>query len=247
MCRMVGAVFRDRFPTRSLVELRHISKVGRPLDPGDDPGHPDGWGMVSFRGGSPRYVGRSTMPAYVDASFDSAMSSLKEIDPPNIVIAHARKGSEGEISMENTHPLVSEGLVFAHNGTVKEFFPQTSHKPKGRTDSERILMLLADRYLEQGDLGSALRTLITKELPPYEYSAKIFLVSDGKKLYGYREYSDPKSDWYYMLKVARSEDSAVLFQEVSDESSVGGDVREVKNGELVTVDLGLNVEVGRLV
>jgi predicted glutamine amidotransferase len=175
------------------------------------------------------------------------MSSLKEIVPPNIVIAHARKGSEGEISMENTHPFISEGLVFAHNGTVREFSPKTNHKPKGRTDSERILMLLADKFVEHGDLGSALRTLITAELRTYEYSAKIFLVSDGKRLYGYREYSDPKSDWYYMLKVARSEDSVVLFQEVEDESSVGGDVREVKNGELVAVDLGLNVEANRLV
>jgi glutamine amidotransferase len=244
---MVGAVFRDRFPMQSLVELRHVSRVGRPLDPSDEPGHPDGWGLVSFREGSPRYVGRSSMPAYVDASFDSAVSSLKEIVPPNIVIAHARKGSEGGISMENTHPFISEGLAFAHNGTVREFSPKTNHKPKGRTDSERIFMLLADKFVEHGDLGSALRTLITAELRTYEYSAKIFLVSDGKRLYGYREYSDPKSDWYYMLKVARFEDSVVLFQEVEDESSVGGDVREVKNGELVTVDLGLNVEVNRLV
>jgi len=240
MCRMVGVVFQDEFPIQTLRDLQHIAEVGR-VPNEEKVGHKDGWGIASFMGGSPRLIGKSIRPIHMDPSFDSAILSIQSIFAPNVLVAHARAASRGTVSMENTHPFMTEDLVFAHNGTIHDFNPVTKRKPKGQTDSERLLMLLADRKDELGSLESALKTVITKDLRSYTFSATVLLVSDGKMLFGYREYTKPENEWYYKLKLAKFESSLVLFQEVVDESGCGGEASELKNGELVSIDLDLRV------
>ena len=238
MCRMVGVVFRDRFPRGTLTDLRHVSEIGKV--PGEkEPGHKDGWGIVSFRNGSPRYIGRSTRPAFIDPSFDSALEDIPELDSPNILIAHARAASAGGATLANTHPFVVGGIVLAHNGTIKNFDPATKLKPKGETDSERLLLVLTDRLEETGDLRSALKSLIRDDIRRHKFSAAILLVSDGKNLYGYRDYSDSRKASYYDLRIAKCEDYVSLFQE----TCLGYDARttRVKKGELVSVGLDLKI------
>jgi len=238
MCRMVGVVFRDRFPLGTLTDLRHVSESGKV--PGEkEPGHKDGWGIVSFRNGSPRYIGRSTRPAFIDPSFDSALEDIPEIDSPNILIAHTRAASAGGATLPNTHPFVVGGIVLAHNGTIKNFDPATKLKPKGETDSERLLLVLTDRLEETGDVRSALKSLIRDDILRHKFSAAILLVSDGKNLYGYRDYSDSRKASYYDLRIAKCEDYVSLFQE----TCLGYDARttHVKKGELVSVGLDLKI------
>lgn len=245
MCRMVGVVFRERFPLDSLRDLQHVAELGRVPDQGDEPpGHRDGWGIVSFMGRSPRYVGRSERPMHLDPSYDAALESIASLERPNILIAHARRGSEGSRSMANTHPFVGDGMAFAHNGSVKRFHPETKHRPKGETDSERLFMALLDRLEEKGDLRSALRSVIREDVAGHEYSAVMLVVSDGSRLHGYRGYYDERNAWYYALKVSKCPDVVTLFQE----SFLGysGDVAEIENGEMVTVDLDLRVQKDRL-
>jgi predicted glutamine amidotransferase len=239
MCRMVGVVFRDRFPLGTLTDLRHVSEIGK--IPGEkEPGHKDGWGIVSFRNGSPRYIGRSTRPAFIDPSFDSALEDMPELISPNILIAHVRAASAGGATLPNTHPFVVGGIVLAHNGTIKSFNPVTKLKPKGETDSERLLLVLTDRLEETGDLRSALKSLIRDDIRKHKSSAAILLVSDGKTLYGYRDYSDARKASYYDLRIAKCEDHVTLFQE----TYLGYNARtvRVKKGELVSVGLDLKVK-----
>ena len=246
MCRMVGMVFRDRVDANALRDLQHVAEVGTVPEQGDElPGHRDGWGIVSFRGGSPRYEGRSERPMHMDPSFDSALSSLSSVAGPNMLVAHARRGSEGSRSLANTHPFISDGLVFAHNGTVKKFHPETSRMPKGETDSERLFMRLMDRYDEMRDLRSAMRSLVREDVAGHEYTAAIILVSDGRTLYGYRGYSNEADAWYYGLKVSRCPGAVTVFQETVQGYS--GDVRELRNGELVGVTLGMEASYEMLV
>jgi len=238
MCRMVGVVFRDRFPLGTLTDLRHVSERGK--IPGEkELGHKDGWGIVSFRSGSPRYIGRSTRPAFIDPSFDSALEDIPELDSPNILIAHARAASAGGVTLPNTHPFVVGGVVLAHNGTIKHFDPATKLKPKGDTDSERLLLVLTDRLEEMGDVKSALKSLVRDDILRHKFSAAVLLVSDGKNLYGYRDYSDSRKAWYYDLRIAKFEEYVSLFQE----TCLGYDARtiRVKKGELVSVGLDLKV------
>ncbi len=235
---MVGVVFRREIPMGTLIDLRHVSEVGR--IPGHDaPGHRDGWGMVSFMNGSPRYIGRSSRWAYQDPSFDAALKEVTKVPSPNILIAHVRALSVGEASLPNTHPFVMDELVLAHNGTVEGFRPRTRHKPKGVTDSELLLARLADLMDEKKDLEAALKSLIVDDISKLNFSAAILLVSDGKRLCGYRDYAPGKPSEYYDLRISRGDDCVVLYQEstVPHDSELPG----LRKGELVVVENDLSI------
>lgn len=242
MCRMIGVVFRDKVSLDSFRDLQHVAEAGTVPDQGDEmPGHRDGWGIVSFMAGSPMYVGRSEREMHLDPSYDSALESVAAIRGPNIVIAHARRGSEGSRSMANTHPFISGGVAFAHNGTVKSFHPDTSRKPKGQTDSERLFMAFMDRYDEKRELRSALKSLIREDVAGHEHTALIMMVSDGRELLGYRGYASEKDSWYYSMNVSKCPQTVTLFQETVQ--GYAGEVESVANGEMVAV--GLDLTVGR--
>jgi predicted glutamine amidotransferase len=244
MCRMVGVVYKGKFPTRSLDDLRHVSEIGKIPDE-EQLGHRDGWGIVSFRNGSPRYIGRSSRWAFHDPSFDSALKEIPKLEPPNILIAHVRALSKGDASLPNTHPFVMDGLVLAHNGTINDFKPATRHMPRGGTDSELLMALLADRMEDEKNRRSAIRSLIKEDISAHSFSAAILLVSDGKKLYGYRDFGPGRSQDYYDLRIARCGDCIVLFQETGMDYEC--ELPRIRKGELAIVDLGLNIEREMLV
>jgi len=238
---MVGSVFRGRYPLGILRDLQHVSEVGLVVDQGDEPpGHRDGWGIVSFRNNTPWYLGRSERPMHLDPSFDAAFANIRSLEGPNVLIAHARRGSEGSRALENTHPFVEDGLVFAHNGTVKKFAPQTMHRPKGQTDSERLFAALLDRLDGEASLRSAVKSLIREDVAGHEYSAVILLISDGRTLLGYRGYGDERNAWYYDLRVSVCPEIITVFQETR--AGYSGEVIQLQNGEMVSVNLEMEVE-----
>lgn len=238
MCRMVGIVFRDEFPMGALRDLRDVAETG--LVPGERvPGHKDGWGIVSFRSGSPLYVGRSTRPIFYDDSFESALRDVPRIEAPNILIAHARALSSGAATIQNTHPFVMDGIVLCHNGTVRNIRYRPRHAVKGETDTEKLMARLADRVEDSGDLEDSIRKLITEDIHSHEYSAAVMFISDGRRLYAYRDYSPGRSAEYYDLSMAVMSDSVAFFQETR--AGYEGQVSHVENGELVSVDLELDV------
>jgi glutamine amidotransferase len=235
---MVGAVFRSQFPLKISEDLRLVSEVG--VIPGyEERGHRDGWGMVSFRNGAPWYIGRSPRPMHLDPSFDAAIREISRLEVPNILITHARAASEGVSSLVNTHPFVINNLVVAHNGTLSDYHPTTVRKPKGETDSERLALVLAEEYEASGSVQSAIEHVVRNDFADHDFSAAILLLSDGRSLYGYRDYSDEKKADYYDLRLWVSEDSAVLFQET--QLGYSGNVMRIAKGEMVRVDLDLTV------
>lgn len=245
MCRMVGVVFRNAFPWEMLSDLRHVSEVGKVPDQGDEEdGHRDGWGMVSFRDGSPLYLGRSPRPIHIDPSFESSAKAVPGLERPNILICHARRGTEGERSMQNTHPFTRDGIVFAHNGSVKEFHPETRSAPKGTTDSERLFLLFMDRYAEMGDVRGAIKSVLEDDVHDHEFTGLVFMISDGKHLYGYREYGPGRDEGYYNLRFVPCADAVALFQETR--LTFDRPVTQVENGELVQVGLDLDIRKERL-
>lgn len=244
MCRMMGAVFRGEFPVAALKDLRHVSETGRiPDEP--QPGHKDGWGIVSFRGGMPYYIQRSAEPAFKDPAFDSSVREVSKLEPPNILIAHVRALSQGVASIPNTHPFIMGGLVLAHNGTMMDFTPRTRHKPVGETDSELLMALLADRMEDEGSLRRAVTSLVKEDISKNKFSAAILLISDGQKLYGYRDYAPDRSTDYYDLRMARYAECVALFQE--SRMNYECELPRIRKGELVIVDLNLNIEREMLV
>lgn len=238
MCRMVGVVFRGVFPLQTIEDLRRVARDGEV--PGKDiPGHRDGWGMVSFFNGWPRYIGRSARAMSEDPSYESATQDVARLPVPNILIAHARAASKGAASLQNTHPFVVGGTVLAHNGTVHGILPPTGREPKGESDSEVLALVLSERLEEKPDLEDALRSVVEEDIAKHDFTGAVLLVSDGQRLLGYRDYKDPARASYYDLRVARLGESVILYQETR--CGYDGEVFQIRKGEMVSVDLELRV------
>ncbi len=106
--------------------------------------HADGWGIAFFEGKGLRH--------FVDHQ-TAAVSPVAElirsypIKSKNI-IAHVRKATQGDVSLENAHPFVRElwgrNWAFAHNGDLKAFEPYLhgQFRPIGNTDSEQAFCWL---------------------------------------------------------------------------------------------------------
>ncbi|MGQ9586906.1 MAG: class II glutamine amidotransferase [Thermoplasmata archaeon] len=238
MCRMVGVVFRGEFPAEVLMDLKEVARVGK--IPGEkEPGHKDGWGIVSFVGGSPIYMERRFDAVFEDHHFEPAVRQVAKLPRPNILVAHARASSGTPATMANTHPFIAGGIVLAHNGTVFDYEPRTRYKPIGDTDSEKLLMSLAEKMDDKGHLKEAFKSLVIEDIATRRISGAVLLVTDGKELCGFRDYAPDRSATYYNLYLMRRSDHIVVFQETLLDFK--DSAQQVKKGELVTVDMDLNV------
>lgn len=126
--------------------------------------HKDGWGIAFFEGAGVRH--------FVDyeAAIASPIADLIKRWPikSRNVIAHIRKATQGQISLENCHPFVREMWgrywVFAHNGDLKNFNPVLDgpFRPVGTTDSElAFCYLLQEMHRHFGDTAPDLHTTTT--------------------------------------------------------------------------------------
>lgn len=124
--------------------------------------HHDGWGIAFFEGAGVRH--------FVDhqAAVASPIAELIKRYPIKSlnVIAHIRKATQGQVSLENCHPFVREMWgrywVFAHNGDLKDFDPilDGPYRPVGNTDSERAFCFLLQQLRERfGDTPPAMPAL----------------------------------------------------------------------------------------
>ena len=154
--------------------------------------HQDGWGIAFFEGKGVRQFLDSR------ASIHSPVAELVRNYPIHSknVIAHIRKATQGEISLENTHPFMRElwghYWIFAHNGNLVKFSPlfDGTFMPVGNTDSEMafcyLLQELRKKFGSQypgRDLLFLALTELTKEIGAQgEFN---FLFSNGDSLFAH--------------------------------------------------------------
>jgi glutamine amidotransferase len=154
--------------------------------------HHDGWGIAFFEGAGVRH--------FVDhqAAVDSPIAELIKRYPikSTNVIAHIRKATQGEVTLENCHPFVRElwgrYWVFAHNGDLKEFAPLIDgpFRPVGNTDSELafcyLLQELRRRFGDAPPTLPALRAAIddlAREIAGF--GTFNMMLSDGSALFAH--------------------------------------------------------------
>lgn len=127
--------------------------------------HRDGWGIAFFEG---RGVRQFLDP---QPSAESRIAELVQSYPIHSknVIAHIRKATQGEVSLENTHPFMRElwgrYWIFAHNGNILNFQPELkgSFVPVGTTDSERAFCwIMQELRAEFGDVHPTKEKLFAK-------------------------------------------------------------------------------------
>ncbi|MFZ7162041.1 class II glutamine amidotransferase [Avibacterium avium] len=109
--------------------------------------HSDGFGIAFFEGKGVR-IFRDNQAGHSSPIADCVKQyHIKSFN----VIAHIRKATQGEVTIENTHPFIreiwGENWVFAHNGNLTSF-PNMSEsfcQPIGSTDSEAAFCYMAEQ------------------------------------------------------------------------------------------------------
>jgi predicted glutamine amidotransferase len=131
MCELLG--MECNVPTDIVFSFTALSMRG-----GRTGHHADGWGLALYEGRFARMFVEPT-PAC-----DSRLATFVRDNPIRtlLAVAHVRKRTVGEASLENTHPfkrvLWRRDWVFAHNGTLPGAGerPVNDFAPLGDTDSE---------------------------------------------------------------------------------------------------------------
>lgn len=139
MCQLLG--MNCNVPTDICFSFEGFSARGGRTDD-----HRDGWGIAFFEGAGCRI--------FLDEkpSIQSPIAELVRHYPirSKHVIAHIRKATQGRISLENCHPFQRElwgrYWVFAHNGDLKGFHPESGvfYHAVGQTDSEQAFCLILE-------------------------------------------------------------------------------------------------------
>jgi predicted glutamine amidotransferase len=162
MCRLFFS-FRNKSVKPLLEEFlsqsNHKSKNTPALNNHrDHTNHTDGFGIAWRPPSAKDWTIYKQPKLYTeDANLDAVLDKI----PNNLVIAHIRKKTQGDVSMENTHPFHYDGQVFVQNGKIADFEKHSSQlrsyilapllsKIRGQTDTECLffMFLSCKKYLD---------------------------------------------------------------------------------------------------
>jgi glutamine amidotransferase len=205
MCRLLGIIASEltEFGLVLTEAPRCLAKLSQE--------HRDGWGIAihnaahatsgarSAVGEEPWGLHRGTAPAGEDSRFHELAARSRG----HLLIAHIRQKTVGPTRLENTHPFVRSGWVFAHNGTITHqdiLRERTSGRRlreiTGDTDSELFFAYVLTRLDEHGlvtlrdgssrEEANALLHEVTAELRTARIGAFNFVLSDGQTTFAHR-------------------------------------------------------------
>lgn len=207
MCRLVGIVASEvtEFGLVLKEAPRSLARLSQE--------HPDGWGVAAH--GDPEAIPppsdrspheggwrihKGTLPAGQCERFHR----VARRSAGNVLIAHVRQKTVGPTRIENTHPFIASGWVFAHNGTLKDYAwmrdaisPGRSAQLRGDTDSEVLFAYLltkldaAGATFIHGDAAALEKATHVLDSTAAELRARAagafnFLLSDGSALFVHR-------------------------------------------------------------
>jgi len=208
MCRLLGIVASEltEFGLGLTEAPRCLAKLSRE--------HRDGWGIAVHRADHAHderdaehrwLLHKGTAPAVDDRRFHELAARSRG----HLLVAHIRQKTVGPTRLENTHPFVSDGWVFAHNGTIQHqdglragCSGRRLREIAGDTDSELFFAYVLTRMDERGlvhlessarDPRGAMREELTHllheltaELRAQRIGAFNFLLSDGRTTFAHR-------------------------------------------------------------
>ncbi len=164
--------------------------------------NPDGWGFA-YRNGSTIKLIKQPRPAFEDARYQKTAEKIVT----DLLFAHVRRKSQGDISLENTHPFVHHEWIFMHNGNIPNlphYKKQLGTKlakhlaadSKGTTDSEfffQYFMYLfkrsqkCDIHCSLNIIYSVIHEVIALTEPQHlDQLALNFVLTNGEFIIGFR-------------------------------------------------------------
>ena len=155
MCRLFG--FKSSIPSqvhRSLLRAENALAI-------QSEEHPDGWGVAYYIGGIPHLV-RNAEQAVDDRLFQKVSGIVSS----QVVLAHLRKATVGDINLLNCHPFQYGPWVFAHNGEIANYSefseelisrvaPRLRRFLMGSTDSELCFYLFLSHLHERTEITNS--------------------------------------------------------------------------------------------
>ncbi|HEY1592107.1 MAG TPA: class II glutamine amidotransferase [Solirubrobacteraceae bacterium] len=116
--------------------------------------NPDGTGLGHYDEDSRPHVDKQPIAAYEDQRFAAEARRVSS----RAFVAHVRYASGTPVTLENTHPFLMDGRLFAHNG-VLQGLPELESElgdaisfVHGQTDSERYFALITREIARTGDV-----------------------------------------------------------------------------------------------
>ncbi|MBK6293325.1 MAG: class II glutamine amidotransferase [Rhodoferax sp.] len=200
MCQLLG--MNSLLPASLTLSFSGFSQRGGCTDH-----HSDGWGIAFFESDGDRPAKAARYFVDKESAATSPIAAMLRTYPikSHNVVAHVRRATVGEVSLENCHPFVRElwgrYWVFAHNGDLKDYAPTLhgSFRPVGNTDSELafcwLLQELAKSHAGVPSVEELTCTL--EELVPKiaRYGTFNFLMSNGQALWAHAS-----TKLYYVLR-----------------------------------------------
>lgn len=177
--------------------------------PGDPPGHLDGWGIGFYKNG--KAVVHKSGGSIVEEK-QEFFESCEKVKTSKILLLHLRKSSwRGTSKFAHAHPFATENILFAHNGTIRDFKPLREKiihdpPPPEALDSE-IYFRYVMNFVPLG-LAKAFGRASYHIKKYHTYSSLTCLLTDGNLLYAFREYT--KDPWYYSLYYAPAKEVIIV-------------------------------------
>ena len=213
MCRMIGITNFKFSEHRLLCDSFLRLVVSGKLLPGDPPGHGDGWGIGYFKDGQ-AMVHKSGRSA-IDES-PVFWAKLEEIGRSPVLVIHLRKSAWPNTNTQaNAHPFLYDNVIFAHNGTIRDYsglVDKISHVQKpspAALDSEVFLRYVMNHGSE--GIEKAFTAAVDDIRAHHTYSALNSIFSDGQALYAYRDHKTNPD--YYTLYSASMAGSRIVSSE----------------------------------
>lgn len=168
----------------------------------------DGFGIAWYQDGlaNPGLY-RDVLPAWSDGNLPSLCRMIRS----GVFMAHVRASTEAETARLNCHPFTFGRWSFMHNGQIggfgrlrRAFEASLSDElyalRRGSTDSELMFLMMIQEGLEadpEGAIRRVLSILKSARLPQDKPDRITCILSDGARLYAFREASDTKAPTLY--------------------------------------------------
>lgn len=200
MCRLYAMKASE--PTRVECSLVHAQNALMAQSAGDSEGlvHGHGWGVADYPDGAPM-IEKQVWAAFDGEHFARKASRVYA----HTVVAHVRRATVGDPSIENTHPFQHGRWIFAHNGTVPNFAevrdrmlpeidPMLRNDIAGTTDSEHIFYYLLSLHIRNPErdlmdiVGHGLSHIVSwsHEIDPAKGVGLNVVLTDGDRFAGSR-------------------------------------------------------------
>ena len=227
MCRMLVLVGNNIPARQFLLKFRDLAENGNiPL--GASKGHKDGWGILA----KPHLVNsqgsiiyeRSTLPAAEDPHFLNTVNRIEK-KFSGIILAHLRKASKGNLSIENAHPFQNKPYYFMHNGTI--YFPELQG-----SDSIQYFKSLLNNYTGsiENRFQQFYKTLIQEEI---RFSSITSILSDNKTIWAIRCFA--KEEAYYTLRYRKKSDYTIITQEPLLEPTHSANWNTINENQIIKI------------